>query len=169
MSDSKPHETLLDVETILPILNKISIFAGLSEEQLCTLFRLIEKVDYKAGEEVFEQGSQPSHIYIVKTGKVKLVATEDDTPFELIAFEQGHCFGESSVIGIQPHAATAIAVEDSELLILSRTLLLSIYVSDIQLFSTLILNIARETCRRLHASSEILLHYVKKNEQKQPS
>ena len=82
----------------------------MSEEQLYTLFRLIEKVTYKPEELIFEQGSQPSHIYIVKYGKVKLIATKDDTPFELIAFEQGQCFGESSVIGIQPHAATAIVV-----------------------------------------------------------
>ena len=166
MSDTKTHQPLLDVETILPILNKISIFAGLNDNQLYALFRLIEKVNYKSGETIFEQGSRPSHIYIIKHGKVKLVATKDDTPFELVAFEQGQCFGESSVIGIQPHAATAIAVEDTELLVLSRNLLLSIYISDLQLFSTLILNIARDTCRRLHSSSEVLLHYVKKSEMK---
>ncbi len=169
MSETKTFEPLLDVENVLPILNKISIFAGLSEDQLYTLFRLIEKATYDPEEVIFEQGSQPSHIYIVKYGKVKLVATKDETPFELIAFEQGQCFGESSVIGIQPHAATAVAVEKTELLVLSRNLLLSIYISDIQLFSTLILNIAREACRRLHSSSEVLLHYVRKSETKQSS
>ncbi len=167
MSEAKTFEPLLDIENVLPILNKISIFAGLSEGQLYTLFRLIEKVTYASGEIIFDQGTQPSHIYIVKYGKVKLVATKDGTPFELTAFDQGQCFGESSVIGIQPHAATAIAVEKTELLVLSRNLLLSIYISDIQLFSTLILNIARETCRRLHSSSEVLLHYVHKIEKNQ--
>ena len=166
MSKAKTFEPLLDVENVLPILNKISIFAGFSEDQLYTLFRLIEKATYDPEEIIFEQGTQPSHIYIVKYGKVKLVAIKDDTPFELTVFEQGQCFGESSVIGIQPHAATAIAVEKTELLVLSRKLLLSIYISDIQLFSTLILNIAREICRRLHGSSEVLLHYVRKSELK---
>ncbi len=169
MSEVKTFEPLMDVEKVLPILNKISIFAGLSEDQLHTLFRLIEKATYSPEEIIFEQGTEPSHIYIVKYGKVKLVATKDGIPFELTAFEQGQCFGESSVIGIQPHAATAVAVEETELLVLSRNLLLSIYISDIQLFSTLILNIARETCRRLHSSSEVLLHYVRKNETKQSS
>jgi signal-transduction protein with cAMP-binding, CBS, and nucleotidyltransferase domain len=105
-------------------------------------------VSYKANETVFEQGEEPGHIYIVKNGKVKLVVWEDGTPLELIEFEQGHCFGEASVIGIQPHQGAAI--------------LMSIYDSDKELFSILILNIAREVCRRLYASDDIFLHYLSK-------
>ena len=151
---------LLDIEDVLPILNDISIFAGLSDKQLYTLFRLLEKTSYKAGEKVFEQGSQPSHIYIIQSGSVKLVINEKSNPLELIVVEQGQCFGETSVIGIQPHAATAITVEDTELIVLSRNALLSLLKSNLDLFSILILNIAREACRRLHKTDEILLHYV---------
>jgi hypothetical protein len=112
MEDKKTYEPLSDIENVLPILNKISILAGLSDPQLYTIFRLLSQVSYKANETVFEQGEEPGHIYIVKNGKVKLVVWEDDTPLELIEFEQGHCFGEASVIGIQPHKGTAIAVID---------------------------------------------------------
>jgi CRP-like cAMP-binding protein len=66
------------------------------------------------------------------------------------------------VIGIQPHRGTAIAMTDTDLIVLSRNTLLSIYESDKELFSILILNIAREVCRRLHESDDILLHYVLK-------
>ena len=162
MADKKTHESLLDINSVLPILNKISIFAGLSDKQLYTLFKLLTEVTYKANENVFEQGDKPSHIYIVKKGKVKLVLWKNDTPFELIVFEEGYCFGEASVIGIQPHEGTAIALEDTELIVLSRNALLSIYDSDKDLFSILILNIAREVCRRLHYSDDILLHYLLK-------
>jgi len=163
MADNKKCEQLMEIEDILSILNKISIFAGLTDEQLHSLFQLLETIHYDAGETVFEQGDHPSHIYVIRSGKIKLVATKDDTPFELVVFDQGQCFGESSVIGIQPHAATATAVEDTELIALSRQALLSIYESDLALFSKLIMNIARETCRRLRSSSEVLLHYVKKS------
>lgn len=159
MADDKIYLPLLDIEEVLPVLDKISILAGFSDKQLYSLFRLLEKVSYKVGEIIFEQGQEPSHIYIIQTGKIKLFISKDGTPFELIEFDQGHCFGEASVIGIQPHAATAVAVEDTELIVLSRTTLLSIYKTDLEIFSILILNIAREVCRRLHASSETLLHY----------
>jgi CRP-like cAMP-binding protein len=159
MADDKIYLPLLDIEEVLPVLDKMSILAGFSDKQLYSLFRLFESVSYKAGEIIFEQGQEPSHIYIIQTGKIKLFVSKDGTPFELIEFGQGHCFGEASVIGIQPHAATAVAVEDTKLIVLSRTTLLSIYKTDLEIFSILILNIAREVCRRLHASSETLLHY----------
>ena len=162
MEDKKTYEPLSDIENVLPILNKISILAGLSDPQLYTIFRLLSCVSYKANETVFEQGEEPGHIYIVKKGKVKLVVWEDGTPLELIEFEQGHCFGEASVIGIQPHQGAAIAVIDTQLIVLSRKSLMSIYDSDKELFSILILNIAREVCRRLYASDDIFLHYLSK-------
>ncbi len=164
--DKKTYEPLLDIENVLPILNRITIFAGLSEPQLYKLFRLLSRVSYKANETVFEQGDEPGHIYIVKKGKVKLAVWEEQTPLELIVFEEGHCFGEASVVGIQRHQGTVIAVTDTELIVLSREALMSIYDSDKELFSILILNIAREVCRRLYASDDILLHYLLKNSDK---
>ncbi len=160
MTDRKQCLPLTDVESVLAILHRISILAGFSEEQLQYIFRLLEKVSYKAGEKIFEQGEEPSHIYIVESGSVKLTVSRDNTSLELIVFDAGCLFGEASVIGIQPHCATAVAVEDTELIVLSRTALLSIYESNLEIFSILILNIAREVCRRLHASDETLLHYV---------
>ena len=160
MTDQKKYQPLLDIENILLILNKISIFAGLSDKQLQFLFQLLKQVSYSAGEIIFEEGQEPSYIYIVQSGKVKLVADKQGTPLELIVFDEGRCFGESSVIGIQRHTASAIAAEDTNLIVLSREALLSIYKSNLELFSILILNIAREACRRLHSSNKILLHYV---------
>ncbi len=157
--DSRSY-ALLDIDEVAPILSEISIFAGLSDAQLYKLFGLLRKTSYKAGERVFSEGDQPSHIYIVQSGSMKLVVNCDDTPLELILFEEGQCFGETSVIGIQPHAATAVCVEDTELIVLSRNALLSLYKSNLEMFSTLILNIAREACRRLAKTDEILLHYV---------
>ena len=160
--DKKTYEPLLDIENVLPILNKITIFAGLSDPQLYKLFKLLSSVSYKANETVFEQGDEPGHIYIVQKGKVKLVIWEEQTPLELIVFEEGRCFGEASVIGIQRHQGTVIATADTELIVLSRKALMSIYDSDKELFSILILNIAREVCRRLYASDDVLLHYLVK-------
>lgn len=159
MMAEKECTPLLDIENVLPILNRISILAGLTGNQLLSVFKLLEKVYYKAGETIFEQGAQPSYIYIIKSGRVKLLVSKGDTTLELAEFDSGQCLGEASVIGIMPHSATAVAVEDTELIVLSRTAMMNIYESDTELFSILILNIAREVCRRLHASSETLLYY----------
>jgi len=149
----------LHIDEVMPILNKISIFGGLSEKQLHALFQLLEQVSYKKDEYVFRQGDEPSHIYVIISGTVKLIMEEHGTPLELIVFTEGHNFGETSMIGIQPHSASALAVEDTELIVLSRKALLSLHTADPELFGILILNIAREACRRIHNTDEVLLHY----------
>jgi CRP-like cAMP-binding protein len=150
---------LVDIENVLPILGRISLFGGLTDKQLAAVFRLLERATYDAGEYIFRQGDQPSRIWIIQSGKVKIVAEEAGTPLEMLELGIGHCFGEVAVIGIQPHSASAIAVEHTELIVLSRVALFSFAEADPELFSVLVLNIAREACRRLHATDETLLHY----------
>ena len=145
---------------IVSLLNNITIFAGFTKEQYSTIGCLLEKIVYQDGDVIFEQGSEPSHIYIIEKGKVKLFLGDNKTPLELIEFAQGACFGETAVIGIQPHAAMAVAEGHTELIVLSRKALLSLYKTDLELFSILILNIAREACRRLYQTDQVLLHYV---------
>jgi CRP-like cAMP-binding protein len=160
MVEEKEYQQLLDIESVLLILGKISIFAGLSDKQRHSLFSELKSATYKEGETIFHQGAQPSHIYVIQSGKIRLVVSKDDTPFELVVFDQGDCFGETSILGIQPHSATAIALENVELIVLSRQALLSIYKQDLELYTILLSNIAREACRRLHNSNQVLLHYV---------
>jgi CRP/FNR family cyclic AMP-dependent transcriptional regulator len=160
MSGPENRHKFSHAKEVLAMLNDISIFAGLDESQLQILFQELEEVSYGQGDVIFEQGSEPSHIYIIRTGQLKLVAGDANTSLELIEFEPGDCFGETSVIGIVPHAASSVAVGNTELLVLSRKALLNYYKTDLTLFSILILNIAREACRRLSQTDEILLHYV---------
>lgn len=160
MTTQKICERLMDIDQVVEILGKISLFGGLSDQQLYTLFQVLEQVSYKEGEYVFKQGEKPSHIYIVLYGTIKIVAEENGTPLELIAFGEGQSFGETSVIGIQSHSASALAIEDTSLIVLSRQALLSLSASHPDIFGTLILNIARDACRRLHSADETLLHYV---------
>jgi CRP-like cAMP-binding protein len=158
--DEKIYEPLWDVEKVVSILNRITIFGGLSDKQLRFLFKHLQKVCYKADEYVFKEGDEPGYIYIVESGKIKIVMDSDKGPLELYAFGVGQCFGETAVIGIQRHPAGAVATEDSELIVLSREVLLSIFDTDKESFGILILNIAREACRRLQKTDEILLQYV---------
>ena len=160
MGSGRRYVPLLEVEGILGMLHKVSLFGGLSDRQLYTVFRILEGICYLKGERIFQQGGQPEFIYIVRSGQVKMVMDIDFTPFELVAFGEGQCFGESSLIGIQNHSATAFATEDTDLLVLSNSALMEIFNKDKELYGILILNIAREACRRLHQCENVALHYA---------
>lgn len=151
---------LLDVATVLPILNKISLFGGLDDTQLYSVFQMLETEHYRKGEFIFRQGDAPDHIRIVHTGRVRIVEEVDGTPMELAEFDAGQCFGETAVIAIHPHTAGAVALEDCAMLVIPREKLFGLYHTDSKLFGMLMLNIAREACRRLKKTENTMLHYA---------
>ncbi len=162
MTDLKKYLPIAENKDILPILGKISLFGGLSDEQIHKIVKLLQKVSYLEGEYIFKQDSEPSHIYIIKSGKIKIVADAETAPVKITELNVGDCMGETSAIGIVPHSASAIAEKNTKLIVLSRKNLLSLFNSDKEIFGLLMLNIAREACRRLHNTDETLLHYVRK-------
>jgi len=164
VNEYKEMEPLLKIDDVLPILDEISIFGGLSEIQLYKIFRLLKRVHYAEQELIFRQGDKPSYIYIVISGHVRLVFDVEDHPLSMGEFGPGACFGETALIGIQSHSASTLAVEPTELLVLSKEALMSLFEDDKELFGLLILNIAREASRRLHQTDELLLHYIHDHE-----
>lgn len=148
-----------DYSRLISILNNIAIFAGLNEKQLYHIFTRLESVIFNPNEMIFEQGDSPSDIYIVVSGKVKIFVFDDnDEPLQIDLYREGDCFGETAVLGVQKHSASAIALEKTEIAALPRTALNAVFETDKEAFSYLILNIARETSRRLHRLDESLAH-----------
>ena len=85
---------------------------------------------------------------------------KENDVLELIEFGVGDCFGESSLIGIQAHAVSAIATEKTTLIVLSGKALYSLYETNPRIYALILLNIAREISRRLSQADDVLLHYV---------
>lgn len=154
---------LADIETVAPILSKIAIFGGFEDRQLHEIFRYLEEAVFRQGDYIFRKGDEPSHIYVVKKGKIDLLITKQQVVLRKKTLDVGDCFGEASLMAMHKHTATAIAVEDSEVMVLSRRTLLQLQKEDSKLFSLLMMNIARELARRLELTDEILLHYVHKH------
>ena len=157
----------MDFDSIAPIVKEIALFGGLTNEQIGNVGKLLDTVRYYRDDLIFEEGTEPSHIYIIKSGKVKIICeTKEKKPFEIVLLGVGECFGETSVIGILPHSGSALATEETELIVLSRNTLMRLYKTDANLFGIIILNIAREACRRLYRTNQALLQYAEmtKNE-----
>ena len=161
----KTFVPLADIESVLPILSEIAIFGGFSDSQLHEIFKYVEECLFKQGEIIFQKGEDPSHIYIVKNGKIDLLITQRDVVLKKKTLMTGDCFGEASLMGMRKHTATAVALEDSDVMVLSWRALLQLRKEDSALFSLLMMNIARELARRLELTDEILLHYVQTHEE----
>ncbi len=157
----KTFAPLVDPDSVLPIVSEIAIFGGVSDRQLNVIVQCLEKGEYAKGEYIFRKGDDPSHIYVVKQGKIDLLITDQDVILQKKTLGIGDCFGVASLMAMHKHTATAVALEQSEVVVLSRKALLRLQNEDRDLFCLLMMNIARELARRLKLTDEILLRYLR--------
>jgi CRP/FNR family cyclic AMP-dependent transcriptional regulator len=154
MNRFKPLQSL---DSVISILSEISMFGGITEVQQNEIFRHLELGAFKRGETIFREGDDPTHLYIVKSGLVGLFISDKEVKIEKKRLGKGECFGHVALISINKHNISAVAVVDSEILVLSKELLRQLHHEDSELFSLLILNIARELARRLQFTDDLLL------------
>ena len=157
----KTFSPLADAESVFPILSDIALFGGMTERQLSGVCRWLEQGTFVQGEHIFQKGDNPSHIYIVTRGKIDLLIVEQGIALQKKTLVAGDCFGEASLMSMQRHAATAVAREDSDVIVLSKHALLRLQKEDAALFSLLMMNIARELARRLRLTDDILLRLMR--------
>lgn len=151
---------LEDVESVRSILSDIAIWGGVTDSQRDEIFRLLEVGSFERGESIFRKGDEPTHIYIVSKGKIDLRISDQDVNVGKKTLSAGECFGVASLMAMQRHTSTAIALEESEVMVLPRKALLQLQRDDIKLFALLMMNIARELARRLKLTDDMLLHYM---------
>lgn len=161
--DGLPQQELLD------ILRAVTVFSGFSDKELQQVCSSCSVMQARIGEVLLEEGLPATEIFILLKGNVTIILNLKEEPLELVVLGPGSCIGEASVIGIQNHSASVVAVTDVVLMVLSRKMIMQILDQDKGLFSLLILNIARELARRLHHTDELLFQYsriVAKNPEK---
>ena len=136
------------------------MFGGLTDPQRNLILERVEAAHFKRGENIFQAGDEPMHIYLVKSGLVGLFISDHKVKIEKKRLGKGECFGHVALISINKHNVSAVAVVDSDILVLSKSLLQELRHHDSELFSLLMLNIARELARRLQFTDELLLQAI---------
>jgi CRP-like cAMP-binding protein len=102
-------------------LKKIDLFKNLSDEDIKELEPYLMSALYKKKEEIFAEGDQPEWFYIVSTGKVKITKiSHDGKEIILEIISPPDIFGGVAVIRGFPYPANAVAMENSEVLKISR-------------------------------------------------
>lgn len=71
-----------------------------------------------AGTVLFREGEPGKEMYVVQSGKVRLTRTIRGQEKTLADLPAGEFFGEMSIINEKPRTASAIVVEDAQLLVL---------------------------------------------------
>lgn len=102
-------------------LKKIDLFKNLADEELKELESYITTTTYRKKEDIFTEGDAPEWFYIVLTGKVKVTKiSHDGKEIILEIISPYDIFGGVAVLRNIPYPANAVAMEDSEILKISR-------------------------------------------------
>lgn len=111
-----------DSDSIVPLqLNEFEFFDGLPVEALETLQKCMTAKSYTPGEKVFEIGEESDEIYFIRKGMIKiLLPLAQGIEHHLITFPTGGLFGDMSFLDKGVRSALAIAVNNTELYVISR-------------------------------------------------
>ena len=107
------------------LLADIQFFELHDEDDRKALAQVVDHLQLKEGSRLFETGDRGDELYIVRTGKVEIyIRNVAGEKIVLTVAEKGDLFGELSMLDSGPRTATAVALEDSELIVLNRDNLL---------------------------------------------
>jgi CRP/FNR family transcriptional regulator len=134
-------------------LKKIDLFKNLTDEELKELQAYLVTTAYKKKEYIFSEGDSPEWFYIVSAGKVKVTKLSHEGKEIILEVISPHdIFGGVAVLRNFPYPANAVAMEDAEVIKMSRKNLMRL----VDRFPNLMYFIALQLGDRMKSSHDSL-------------
>ena len=103
------------------ILRKTPLFASLSEDEMRALAARATRMKFQKGEELFAEGDPCKGLYLVAAGRIRIFKLSPSGREQILAVEgPGSSFAELPVFDGGNYPAAASALEDAEVLFVSR-------------------------------------------------
>ena len=100
---------------------RVNVLEGLSEDEISRLEAVCQVQSLSADEAVFSEGDEGHQLYIIRSGRVRISkAISVSVDRTLATLGPGGVFGELAMVGEGTRSASAVAVEPTRLLVLSR-------------------------------------------------
>jgi CRP/FNR family transcriptional regulator len=132
-------------------LNMIELFAYLTDQELDSINNLLAVKRFKKNEVILHEEDTNKFMYIVLSGRVRVIQITEDGKEILLAIHQaGEFFGEMSFIDGKTSPATIVAADDSVISIISR----DEFYSTIYTHKKVLYNLLLILCSRLRESWE---------------
>ncbi len=106
----------------LDLLRRVPLFSLLTVAQAEVISGAVIKKRFKRGEALVEQGQKSNALFILLTGRARVLTTDSRGREVILAnLAQGDYLGEMSIIDNEPHSATVRAEVQTDVLLLGRT------------------------------------------------
>ena len=105
----------------LDLIRRVFLFSTFTPEQAEALAATVSKKRFKRGEILVEQGKKTDALFIVLTGRIRVLMTDSKGREVILAtLTSGDYVGEMSLIDNAPHSATVVADQQVDVLVLGR-------------------------------------------------
>lgn len=142
----------------LEVLKQQVLLSDIGKEGLEKLSNIIKKMSFKKGEQLFKEKDETRGLYLIHSGKVEISKlTPDGWRQTLAVLTPGHFFGELSILERRQHEAGAVAVEDTEVLLISIGDFEKLMKEDIALACSIIKRIALVMSKNLRRMNDRFL------------
>ncbi len=103
------------------LLRNVSLFAQINDDELDALASDLLQQSFHKNQVLFQQGSTTSSLYIVRTGSIRVTAFGRNREVTYVGvYGPDQYFGEFSLLDGLPRSGEAVALANSELLVLTR-------------------------------------------------
>jgi CRP/FNR family transcriptional regulator, cyclic AMP receptor protein len=102
------------------ILAHVDLFSTLNKKELQELTKSCQERSYPAGTTILSQGDTGVGLYVLKSGKVRVIQANnpDRAETELAVVGPGDVLGEMALLDDLPRSASVVAIEDVTALLL---------------------------------------------------
>ena len=103
-------------------LKKVPVFADISVKDLNLISKRIVERKYPKGSYLFFENEEGNTLFIIVAGLVKIFKSDKSGRVKTLAYlKEGDFFGEMAMLDQEKRSASAVIVEDSEVMILNRS------------------------------------------------
>jgi CRP-like cAMP-binding protein len=103
-------------------LRNVPLFRSLDHKDSLRLAETTRILELKKGDVLFRKGHEGESLFVIYRGKIKIILPSRlGDEMILAVFSKGDFFGEMAVLDGMPRSADAVAMEDTELIVLDRT------------------------------------------------
>ena len=109
------------------LFRQVPLFSGLEDEDLESLISVATRRKYPKEGVIFFEHDVGDALFMIVSGRVKVTILSDDGREIILAMlSDGDFFGEMSLLDNEPRSATAIALQETEMVVLHQRDFLSI-------------------------------------------
>lgn len=140
----------MEMEKIDALIKAVPLFTGLNREEVLKIFGKGMTMRCTKGETIFFKGNIGNQMFVVLGGKVGIYDGEK----HLASMRVGDMFGEMALVNQEPRSATAKAMEDTKLFVLSQDVFERLMTKRVAI--QILMNIIRTLSGRLKGANELL-------------